>query len=114
MTRRRLNADGEWVDDDRKGLADSPWPLDPSEQTTSNPSTSSGGKLTVVGWTFIALAVGALFVAGIALMGLGLTTRAEYRFFGFVLGGGMLLVVGLAAAICRVLGFRFYDDGYPD
>jgi hypothetical protein len=92
-----MNDDGEWVEEGHPSLR----PIKRSP---------GGSRLNGVGWFFIILAVLALLVGGTATLGLGLETGAERKFFGLLLGGGMLAVVALFAAILRVLGVPFYRD----
>jgi hypothetical protein len=71
---------------------------------------SARGRLTVAGWIFLLLAVAALGVGGMAALALDLERGVERKFMAVLFGGGLLLLVGVVAAVARVLGVRFFHD----
>jgi hypothetical protein len=89
------------------------WRRPPEEAERRRPEPGRP-RLTAVGWAFLLAAVAALLTAGVAAFGFGeaggLTTATERKFLGLLLGATVLLLVGVAAAVLRVLGVRFFRD----
>jgi hypothetical protein len=107
MGLRKMNQDGEWVDDD----SPEPRASNPSQRDPDPIRRGPGGsRLNAIGCIFILLGVAALVVGGVATLALDLQSRLEQRFFGLLLGGGMFGVVVLLAAVLRVLGVPFFRD----